>query len=227
MISSMKTAAVMAAIMIGTSVLASAAKPTRMLADTRQQQRIEPLIPLQFGTWRAVPVTGGIVNPQVEDFVNKVYSETVSKIYENDRGERIILSIAYGKNQGDDFQVHKPEVCYPAQGFEVRSNQKGQLQTASGSIPVRRLETVLGRQRFEPVTYWTTLGDFAVASGIDKKMLDIRYAMDGLVADGLLFRVSSIDRDSPRAFALHEQFARDLLAHVGAGERRRLAGLAQ
>ena len=51
--------------------------------------------------------------------------------------------------------------------------------------------------------------------------------MDGLVADGLLFRVSSIDRDSPRAFALHEQFARDLLAHVGAGERRRLAGLAQ
>ena len=92
MISSMKTAAVMAAIMIGTSVPASAAKPTRMLADTRQQQRIEPLIPLQFGTWRAVPVTGGIVNPQVEDFVNKVYAETVSKIYENDRGERVILT---------------------------------------------------------------------------------------------------------------------------------------
>lgn len=218
---------VMAVIMTATAVLATAAKPTRMLAETRQQLKIEPMIPVRFGDWRVVPSNGGIVNPQAEDVINRLYSETISRIYENTKGERVILSIAYGKNQGDDFQVHKPEVCYPAQGFQVRTNVKDQLATAHGVIPVRRLETVLSQQRYEPVTYWTTLGDFSVSSGIEKKMLDIRYAMDGFVADGLLFRLSSIDRDSAKAFELHAQFARSLLSHVGQGERRRLAGLAQ
>lgn len=217
----------MAVIMTASAVLSSVAKPTHMLADTRQQLKIEPLIPIHFDDWSVVPNSGGIVNPQAEDFINRFYSETVSRIYENSKGQRVILSIAYGKNQSDDFQVHRPEICYPAQGFQVRTNVKTQLNTPNGVIPVRRLETVLSQQRYEPVTYWTTLGDFAVSGGVEKKLLDIRYAMKGLVADGLLFRLSSIDRDSAKAFDLHEQFARSLLSHVGQAERRRLAGLAQ
>jgi EpsI family protein len=217
----------MAVFMVATAVLAFSAKPTRMLADTRQQLKIDPLIPVSFDDWVVVPSGGGIVNPQAQDLINRLYSETVSRIYQNSKGRRVILSVAYGKNQGDDFQVHKPEICYPAQGFQVLSNIKGQLVTPHGVIPVRRLETVLNQQRQEPVTYWSTLGDYAVAGGVEKKMLDIRYAMNGFIADGLLFRLSSIDRDSAAAFELHEQFTRALLSHVGQSERTRLAGLSQ
>ncbi|MFM2053433.1 MAG: EpsI family protein [Pseudomonadota bacterium] len=219
------SALIMAAVMALSAGVASAIQPSRYLSDTRAELKIEPSIPKAFGAWKLSPVAGGIVNPQSQGLLNTLYSEIVTRIYENDAGERVILSIAYGKNQNDEFQVHLPEICYPAQGFEVRTMHKGRLDTPSGSIPVRRLETVLNKQRFEPVTYWTMLGDRAVQGGVEKKMADIEYALGGYIADGLLFRVSSVDRDSARAFALQERFVRDLLAAVRPEDRTRLAGL--
>jgi hypothetical protein len=42
---------------------------------------------------------------------------------------------------------------------------------------------------------------------------------------GLLFRVSSIDADSDRAFRAHERFVGELLTAVSAADRGRLSGL--
>ena len=38
-----------------------------------------------------------------------------------------MLSIAYGKNQSDALQLHKPEICYPAQGFTLLAKQNTPL----------------------------------------------------------------------------------------------------
>lgn len=218
-------AVLLAVAMAGTAAAAHYAKPTRFLADTRVQLQIAPLIPSEFGVWKQQAVSGGVVNPQQEQLLNTLYSELVSRTYVNASGERVMLSIAYGKNQSDSFQVHHPEICYPAQGFRLNSNVAGTLVTEFGEIPVRRIETIYGQQRPEPVTYWTTLGDEAVRSGTDKKIKEIRYAMRGYIADGLLFRVSTIDPDSPHAFAVQEQFSRDLLKSLKPELRKRLAGL--
>lgn len=218
-------AAVLAVAMAGTAVAAHYVKPTRFLADTRAEKKIEPSIPGRFGLWKQVDVSSGVVNPQAEQLINSLYSEMIARTYVNDKGERVMLSIAYGRNQSDAFQVHYPEICYPAQGFRLNSKVAGKLVTDFGDIPVRRIETTYGSQRPEPVTYWTTLGDEAVRSGTDKKLKELRYAMRGYVADGLLFRVSTIDPDSPHAFAVQEQFTRDLLKSVSPELRKRLAGL--
>jgi hypothetical protein len=45
------------------------------------------------------------------------------------------------------------------------------------------------------------------------------------VPDGLLFRVSSIDPEVPRAFTLHDAFVADLLKALSPVDRRRLSGL--
>lgn len=219
------TALVLASAMIGSAAGAAYLKPDRYLADTRAQLLIEPSLPETFGVWKLQPVSRGVVNPQTETLLNALYSEIISRTYVNDRGDRVMLSIAYGKNQNDSFQVHKPEICYPAQGFQLKSNQAGDLSTPFGTIPVRRVETTLGAQRPEPVTYWTTLGDEAVRSGTDKKLKEMRHAMRGFIADGLLFRVSSVDPDSPHAFGVHERFVNDLLAALKEEDRRRIAGL--
>ncbi len=221
----LSTAIALAAAMAVTAGAAATLKPTKYLADTRAELKIEPSLPNEFGDWKLVPTaSGGVVNPQQNQLLNKLYSEVINRTYIDSKGQAVMLSIAYGKTQNDAFQVHKPEVCYPAQGFQLVSNRFAVLTTGFGSIPVKRLETVAGNRRYEPVTYWTTLGDSVVSSGVDKKIKEIRLALDGYVADGLLFRVSSIDRDSERAFLVQQDFVGGLLAALDSTSRKRLSG---
>ncbi|MDQ5897297.1 MAG: EpsI family protein [Pseudomonadota bacterium] len=222
---SLRLGAILAAVMIGTSVLGSALKPHRLLADTRAPVRLQQLLPERFGDWTPVPMAQGVINPQARTLQDQLYAELVNRVYRNPQGEMVMLSVAYGRNQSDAFQVHKPEICYPAQGFQVQRIRADELRSAQGAVPVRRLETVYGATRFEPVTYWTTLGDHAVRSSTDKKLMEMRYALKGYIADGLLFRVSSLERDSVRAFALQDRFAREMLAAMTPEARQRIAGL--
>jgi EpsI family protein len=218
-------ALILAAAMAVSAASANHLKPTQLLSDTRPNLKIEPSIPTEFGGWKMERLSGGVVNPQQTELLNSLYSEIISRTYKGPQGQRVMLSIAYGKNQGDAFQVHKPEICYPAQGFQLKSNVAGVFDSRYGPVPIRQIETNLGSQRPEPVTYWTTIGNHSVRSGIDKKLKEIDYAMKGYVADGLLFRLSSVDPDSAHAFAVHQQFANDLLAVLPADARLRLAGL--
>ncbi|MEX8520887.1 MAG: exosortase-associated protein EpsI, B-type [Leptothrix sp. (in: b-proteobacteria)] len=213
--------------MLLTAVGANHLKPNLYLADTRSQLKIQPSIPESFGDWKIIPTTGGIVSPQQEEITNKIYSETISRTYVNSSGYRVMLMIAYGKNQNDSFAVHKPEVCYPGEGFQVRSNSIEYLRTPSGNIQVHRLETFLGQNRPEPVTYWTTIGDHVVNSMIDKKIEEFSFSIHGYIADGLLFRVSSIDGDSKQAFNIQQSFVNDFIAILSVTDRHRITGLTQ
>jgi EpsI family protein len=89
---------------------------------------------------------------------------------------------------------------------------------------VRRLETELSRQRYEPVTYWVTIGDRISLGGFERRMIELEYGLQRIIPDGLLFRVSSINRDSAQAFRDQDAFTRDLLAAMPAVSREWLAG---
>jgi EpsI family protein len=185
------------------------------------------MVPEQFGDWKWLPLGATqVVNPQAIEMSNRIYNQTLTRLYRNQvDGQQIMLVIAYGADQRDDLQVHYPEVCYPGQGFEVLSNQKVQLSTAFGALPVRRMETRLGRSRYEPVTYWAMLGDQVVLDGMQKKLTEMRMAWSGRRTDGLLFRVSTIDTQTPRAFATQTRFVTDLLDRLPASDRHRFSGL--
>ncbi|NRT58338.1 exosortase-associated protein EpsI, B-type [Sphaerotilus uruguayifluvii] len=221
----MLTAAALAVAMAATSGIGSTMKPTLHLSDTRPAVRLETMIPARFGDWEHVPQAQGVVNPQAQVMQDKLYSDLLNRVYRNSRGEMVLLSVAYGRDQSDAFQVHKPEICYPAQGFQVQRVRQQEMATPFGAVPVKRVETTRGSTRPEPVTYWTTLGDHAVRSGVDKKMQEMQYALKGYIADGLLFRMSSIDPDSEHAYAMQDRFAVDLLSALDPAARLRLAGL--
>lgn len=46
------------------------------------------------------------------------------------------------------------------------------------------------------------------------KRAKLAFGLRGYIPDGLLFRVSSIDRDTSEGFQLQDRFVRDLLAAV-------------
>lgn len=213
-----------AGLMVVASVLAIVARPGAKLSDTRPVS-LESIIPKQFGEWREVPLTQvQIVNPQTKELLDRLYSEILTRVYANAGGYRVMLSLAYGSDQRGSLQAHKPEVCYPAQGFVVRTNQAGVLTTAFGDIPVRRLFTTMGA-RHEPLTYWFTVGDKAVEGKWQKRILELSFGLTGRIPDGMLFRVSSIDGDPSRAYELQEQFVNQLLQTVSPTGRKRLSGL--
>lgn len=206
------------------ALLATAMTPTRQVApDT--QPNLETLIPDHFGGWARDPTRlVQIVDPTQQETLDRLYGQVLTRLYVDGRGTRIMLSIAYGADQRDDLAVHRPEVCYPAQGAQVLGTQDAVLDFPWGQIPARRLVTQFG-PRHEPLTYWTMVGDRAVVSALHAKLEQMRYGLRGRIPDGLLVRVSSIDPDDQRAFADQARFLADLLAALPPADRQRLSGL--
>ncbi|MET3132129.1 EpsI family protein [Oxalobacteraceae bacterium GrIS 1.11] len=222
-----KSSIVLGLLMVASAGTAKLIIPTHYLADSRPAVSLETSIPTRFGDWKEEKSGfAGVVNPRTEAAIKAIYTQTLSRTYINGSGYRVMLSLAYGANQSDGLNLHFPEVCYPAQGFEVTSNQNGILATPQGNIMVKRLETNLSGQRFEPVTYWSTVGDFVANNGVNKKMVEMRYRLGGQIPDGLLFRVSSIDTDAARSFQQQGDFVTALAAVLPSADKRRLMGFA-
>jgi EpsI family protein len=219
----MRLALLLCALMFAASGGAIVARPTQKVADEHAVSLVS-IVPKQFGEWREVPMAVQVVNPQTQELLDKLYSEILTRTYVNSAGYRVMLSLAYGSDQRGSLQAHKPEVCYPAQGFTVHRNEAAVLKTVHGEIPARRLYTTLG-QRHEPVTYWFTVGDKASPTQLEKRLVEMRFALTGRIPDGMLFRVSSIDLDQSRAYRLQEQFVGELLQAVSPQGRQRLSGL--
>jgi len=214
----------MLALMLSASGLAVSLRPHHRLADDASKVKLETVIPKDFGDWRALDhANGKVVNPQQADVLNRIYSQTLSRIYVNSKGAVIMLSIAYGVDQSDGLALHYPEVCYPVQGFQVLSTQTASLETSLGPIRVKRLMTRLD-DRSEPVTYWTTLGNQIVRGGMETKLAQLKYGFQGIIPDGLLIRVSSIDKQLDEAYALQAQFAAEMVAAIPAEFQPRFSG---
>jgi EpsI family protein len=222
-----RRAIIAAVLMAAAAAGGQAMVPTRRMALLRGPFKLADLVPSSFAGWQVDNrAASGIVNPETEAMLDKLYSQMLERVYVNGQGRRIMLSIAYGADQADDdVQLHYPEVCYPAQGFQVQSNRVGQISVPEGVIKVRRLETRYSDSRFEPVTYWTVVGDRQSLGGWDRKMSEIRHGLKGEIVDGLLFRISSIDRNSKQAFDVQSGFVRDIVAAMTPAARRQLAGL--
>lgn len=216
---------VLMALMLASAALAYAMRPTARLADERPTIDLATMVPSDFGGWREQPnVAVQIIDPEQQATIEAIYTQTLTRNYIHADGYRIMLSIAYGNDQSDNLQLHKPEVCYPAQGFKLERIERVPLQLHGRAIAATRLETHLGN-RYEPVTYWTVVGDHVTTTGIDKKLTEMRYGLGGRVPDGMLVRVSSIDRDSARAHRMQARFAADLVAALPAEHRARFSGV--
>lgn len=211
--------------MLAAASLAVAITPREKIADHGPKVDLETMIPKQFGEWvMDEKVAQPVVNPQLEKVINETYRQTLSRTYVDQQGQRIMLSLAYGGSHGEGMQTHRPEVCYPAQGFNVDKTLPPQsIQTSYGDIPVRRLVASHG-PRVEPITYWVVVGDTATEFGTQMKFAQLRYNITGVIPDGMLVRVSSIDRDENSAFNKQEKFILELLNSLTEPYRIRVMG---
>jgi EpsI family protein len=204
--------------------LAAWARPNILDSDGRPDFKLDQVIPKTFGDWqidRYQPVV--LPPPDQQALLNKIYNQTLGRTYVNSKGYRIMLSLAYGGDQSDGLSVHIPEVCYVGQGFRLEKSVDSQLAIGGIKIPVRRLVTTMG-PRHEPITYWVTTGDQATISTWARRTVSLRYGLRRRIPDGLLVRVSSIDRNDALAYGVHDVFLKALVETMGAQYRELLIG---
>jgi EpsI family protein len=206
--------------------LAQVLRPTIHLADQHEKVDLEALFPQSFGSWRLDPhLPVAIVSPDVEALLKSLYSQTLSRTYVGPQGERIMLSVAYGGDQSDATRAHRPDVCYPAQGFDIVSSRDATLSLGAGQLPVRNMLAKLG-SRSEPVTFWFVVGEYVAVSGQQQKLIQLRYSLRGTIPDGMLVRVSSIDSNAAAGYMAQSRFIADLRLAMPANARLRVFGTA-
>lgn len=210
--------------MLATAGTAPALRPTHKIADQAPKINLEQMIPSRFGEWQEDNSFAPIQPPpDLQAVIEKTYDQTLSKTFVNASGARIMLSIAYGGSQREEMNTHRPEVCYPAQGFELVSTRPDDLAVFGRKLPLNR---VVARQgaRNEPITYWVVVGDELTKFGLMHKLTSLKYNLTGRIPDGMLIRVSSIDRDEPNAFKLQDQFILSMLSALSEKDQTRLLG---
>ncbi len=211
-------------LLVGSLVLSEFIKPVPNSIDAQNIPSLESSIPISFGGWQsATQGLAQIVDPKMEKSLDAIYSQTLSRVYVDNQQHQVILSLAYGPNQTEPLRVHKPEVCYPAQGFNIESNEVGQLKVGDQKIPVKFLKGVSSDQT-EFVTYWIVVGGVAVATDLEFKLQQFKFSLEGKIPDGLLFRVSSHGQNAEAEYQKQKDFVNDLMKAVDSGTRKILLG---
>lgn len=210
--------------MAGTSVLTGVVTPAHRVAAIRDRFDLDTLIPTRFGRW----TVDGTIAPLTPDTAQKaliatLYDQTLARTYVDGDGQRVMLSVAYGGDQSRQLELHLPEACYVAQGFDLVRDRTATLPTSYGSVPVRRL-VARRNARTEPITYWVTIGDRAVTSGLGRKYQRFLYGLAGKIPDGMLVRVSTVGADEGRAWRAQDRFLNDMLDAMAPRDRARLLG---
>jgi EpsI family protein len=151
------------------------------------------------------------------------HTELLGRSYRDARGRRLMVSLAYVENSARGTAVHRPEVCYPAQGFAVLERGYAGIDLDAGRVPV--VHAVMERKsRREPVTPWIVVGTAIEDSSWAARWAQLLCTLSGTQPDALLVGLSSIDNDAARAFAEQDRFVRDPALTPGMSLRARLFG---
>lgn len=187
-------------------------------------------LPSSFGGWTMVPTslvqTGLTPTAQrANDSANATYDQVVMRTYENGSGDKVMLSIAYSQNLRQEIKIHRPELCYVAQGFQVPSlaDVRFALFGSAAHVPVtgKRMVATAG-DRVELVSYWIRVGDIFTENALQSRLHIFNRGLHGDIPDGVLVRVSQIvpkessSDTQEKAFVLQERFLVELVEHTTA-----------
>jgi len=168
------------------------------------------------------PITDG-----TETSTEQPYDQTVLRTYVNSQGDAVMLALAWGRRQRQDVKVHRPEVCYPAQGFTVIGpgiDDQLSVPHHNGPIAMRGLVTQRGNG-FEAVRYWIRVGTRYGGDGIGTRLYLLQQGLKGEVPDGILVRASMRMTNSnaaPAAYAQLDSFLQELVNAVPEETRKLL-----
>ena len=207
---------------VSTAAAAFAAMPRRP-ADRLTQNSLDTLIPAQIGEWRWVSSSGVVTT--TETIENDGYDQQLKRVYAAPGEPGIMLLIAYGSTQGGSLQLHRPETCYPAQGFGLVDFRDVDLALGMPPATVAaRAFTARRDDRTERLLYWTRIADAFPRNTAGEYHAILASVLEGTIPDGVLVRVSTFGDDDEVSDAALARFASAMVAAVSPRGRALLIG---
>lgn len=212
----------------------AAERATPRLEQGRETPPLAELIPERFGEWSAEPeaVAPVLLVPDVltdaEAAQSASYDDVLMRTYRHAGGASVMVAIAYGRRQTQELKIHRPELCYYAQGFSVSSLGERSVRLDDELAVASRALLTQNRDRVEVVTYWIRVGRHVVNDAWALRWSILRDGLEGRVPDGLLVRASTLAASAAgteRELALQQEFLADLYRAVPARAQRFLAGM--
>ena len=202
---------------------ALALKPRKRLV-LLGDRKLDDVVPQQIGDWKNFPSSNFVLPKSPGSLADRLYSQTISRLYLSPTKLSMIVVIAYGAVQNDLLQLHRPETCYSAIGYTISASRRRQLPIGGNALlPIREL-TANNDSRMEQICYWTRIGDDLPTDGQEQRRVKLMQQLNGYLSDGVLVRISTPAQDDPRVFAQLELFAKAMLAAMNPADRMVLIG---
>lgn len=209
--------------LLGAAGAAAALTPRNRLV-LLGDQKLDDIIPNRIGSWTHIESTGFVLPKSPGSLADRLYSQTLTRLYASPDRPPVMLVIAYGAVQNDLLQLHRPEVCYAAVGFTISDSQRATVELGGNAVlPVRELVATT-ESRTEEICYWTRIGDDLPTDGREQRWVKLRQQMRGYLADGILVRMSTLGGDDVSQFAELRRFAADMVDAVKPADRAILIG---
>jgi len=215
---SLSKSVLVSAILICSAIASVILTPTYKTLST--PPNLEKDIPLNIGEWtnQASPYAQVSTNPVTQAISDSIYDQVLTRAYEDKSGNQIMLAIAFAQEQRQDIKIHRPEVCYPAQGYQMLQSNEHVFQVSGYPYSIYGKQQIFKNEnRIEAVSYWIRLGNAYPKTGLEMRIKILKDGLKGELDDGVLVRVSSIinsESEALGAFELHERFIENLLNAV-------------
>lgn len=165
-------------------------------------------IPAQVGGWTSRKSQEVVLPPQDES--NKLYENQETRVYQGPGLPAIMFLVAFSSIQQNDVQVHRPEICYPASGFQILKTAPTQISYRGQSFAGRELIAHRGGLH-ERVIYWIRVGNSFPTSWREQRITMALGNLRGSIPDGVLFRVSAIEEPGESTSPMLRKFIEEFL----------------
>lgn len=222
-------------VLLGLAALAAyVARP--VLHEAGSVPDLEKEVPTKIDQWVALtnPISQVSLTTEKSDTdtdINQPYDQSVLRTYADGQGHTVAVALAWGKRQRQEVKIHRPELCYPAQGLAVKSITDVTFPVVSSDkTPIigKRMITMDRNGQMELVSYWIRIGHVYSDSAWKTRMHILNEGLAGRVTDGMLVRVSqrlpmNSTANIESTFARQEAFAASLVGSVPPATRQLLA----
>jgi EpsI family protein len=209
--------------LIATSLLADVRRPDVPLRMMPKSAKLDDLIPKQIGNW-TYEGTNGLVLPPPDQLGSRLYNGLLTRFYSSTDTLPVMLLIAYSGSQDGVLQVHRPEVCYPAAGYDLTDSHFELIDAGKGLIVPGHFLAARSNSRHEEMLYWTRIGNTFPTRWWQQHVAVAEENVKGRVPDGVLVRISTAASSNRDAIKVLRYFMHQLLPVLSPLARRVLFG---
>jgi len=201
----------------GAAGIAAARQPS-VKVDYLGKNKLDQVLPEKMGRWEFVSSSGLVVPPE-DQLSRALYSQLLTRVYSAADGSSMMLLVAQSGSQTGILQIHRPEICYNAGGYQLSEILPHTVRLPWGAIPTMSMSAQNG-SRTEQLAYWTRIGRHMPVNWRQQRLA---VAIDNLkrqIPDAVMVRVSTISNDRETALASIDEFIVTMLSSITPQMRR-------